>query len=192
MCPALGVQKVNEETGEESCYFKAVECLDVFFRAAVEEMVSSGQLSMKAKNKAPGGLQVKNMAVIPLFQSAISAKAKENAGEPLANPITRISLKFAEGGEPRKGVEFWDLTTRRPDPKDPCKTVCDPLLLGGEPLTTRNAHLIRPGSRLTGVSDLSAVCCSNMGVSVPCSVKTLFLEQAQPVGISVDDLLGED
>lgn len=192
VCPAFGIQARNEETGDESFYFRAVQCLDVFFRAAVAGMVGSGQLYVRAKDKAPGGLQVKNTTVIPLYQSAISAKAKENAGEPLANPITRISLKFAEGGEPRKGTEFWDLSTRRPDPKDPCKTVCDPLLLGGEPLTARNAHLIRPGSRLTGVADLGAVCASNMGISVPCSVKTLFLEQARPVGISVDDLLDED
>ena len=192
MSPALGIRKVEEGTGGESAYFKAIQFLNVFFQAAVGEMVGSGELFVKAKNKAPGGLQVKSTTLIPLYQSTISNKAKENAGEPLANPITRISLKFAENGEPRKGSEYWDLPTRRPDPKDPTKTVCDPLLLGGSTLSTRNVHLIRPGSLLTGVADLSAVCASNMGISIPCSVKTLFLELADPVGISVDDLLGEE
>ena len=192
MCPNLGIQKLDEETGAESAYFQAVQCLNTFFRDAVLDMLGTGQL-VKGKPKAGStGLAIKSDEVISLIQWTISAKAKENAGQALKNPITRISLKFAENGEPRKGTDYWDLSTRRPDPKDPCKTVCDPLRLDGETLSARNVHLIRPGSKLTGVADLSAVCCSNMGISIPCSVKALFLELAEPAGISVDDVLGED
>ena len=59
------------------------------------------------------------------------------------------------------------------------------------PLSASNCHQIAPGSKLSGVVDLSAACASTMGISVPIGVKVLFVELAPPKTFSEADIFGD-
>ena len=199
--PTLGIRKYPDLTDdepapgltEESAYFKAIECVDTFFQASVAKLLSEGVLYKKDRNAAKtGGMKIKNDAVIHLFQSMVSPSAKENPGQPLTNPITRLGVKFDDSGFPRKGTEYYDRTKRVPDPDAPGGFRYEELKLDGEPLSASNVHKILPGSKISGIADLSAVCASTMGISVPMAVRCLFVELAQPKKFSVADVFGDD
>jgi hypothetical protein len=198
--PTLGIRKYPDLTDdepapgltEESAYFKAIECVDTFFQASVAKLLSEGVLYKKARDAAAGGTKIKNDAVIHLFQSMVSPSAKENPGQPLTNPITRLGMKFDDSGLPRQGTEYYDRTKRVPDPDVPGGFRYEELKLDGEPLSASNVHKILPGSRISGVAELSAVCASTMGISVPMAVRCLFVELAQPKKFSAADVFGDD
>jgi len=199
--PTLGIRKYPDLTDDEpaagltaeSAYFKAIECVDTFFQASVAKLLSEGVLYKKDRNAAKtGGTKIRNDATIRLFQSMVSLSANENPGQPLTNPITRLGVKFDDSGLPRKGTEYYDRAKRTPDPDAPGGFAYEELKLDGEPLSASNVHKILPGSKISGIADLSAVCASTMGISVPMAVKCLFVELAQPKKFSVADVFGDD
>jgi hypothetical protein len=201
--PTLGIRKYPDLADDEalgapgvtaeSAYFKAIECVDTFFQASVAKLLTEGVLYKKDANAAAtGGTKIRNDAAIRLFQSMVSLSAKENPGQPLTNPITRLGLKFDDSGLPRKGTEYYDRAKRTPDPDAPGGFAYEELKLDGEPLSASNVHKILPGSKISGIADLSAVCASTMGISVPMAVKCLFVELAQPKKFSVADVFGDD
>ena len=187
--PTLGVQKYCGDDATPSAYFAAIECLDTYFQAEVAKRLGDGRLYKKSRDAAPNGTKVKSDNVVRLYQSTISLAAKENPGGLLTNPITRLGLKFDESGAPRKGSEYFQ---RRPDPDAPGRYVSGPLAFDGAPLSADNCHQIVPGSKLSGVVDLSAACVSTMGISVPITLKCLFVELAPPKTFSQADVFGDD
>ena len=187
--PALGVQKYCGDDAAPSAYFAAVECLDVFFQAEAAKRLTAGDFYKKSRDAAPGGTKVKNDSIVRLYQSTISLAAKENPGGLLANPITRLPLKFDESGAPRKGSEYFQ---RRPDPDTPGQYIGGPLAFDGAPLCADNCHQLVPGSKLSGIVDLSAACVSTMGISVPITLKCLFVELAPPKTFSEADVFGDE
>ena len=198
--PTLGIRKYPDLADDDaapgltakSAYFAAIECVDIFFQASVAKLLTEGVLYKTEANATPGGTKIRNDAVIRLFQSMVSLSAKENPGQPLTNPITRLGVKFDDSGFPRKGTEYYDRTKRVPDPDAPGGFTYEPLKFDGEPLSASNVHQILPGSKISGIADLSAVCASTMGISVPMAVKCLFVELAQPKKFSVADVFGDD
>jgi len=190
--PALGVQKYCGDAAAPSDYFAAVECLDAFFQAEVAKRIAAGLFYKKTRDAAPDGTKVKNDSIVRLYQSTISLAAKENPGGLLANPITRLPLKFDESGAPRKGSEYFQRSSAPDDPPEGRRYVSTPLVFDGAPLCADNCHHIVPGSKLSGVVDLSAACASTMGISVPITLKCLFVELAPPKTFSEADVFGDE
>ena len=183
--PTLGIQRYPDlkegdsvDQADQSSYFLAIECLDTFLQSAAAALLDAGMLYSKTPSDGPkpGSVKIKNSAVIRLFQEAVSLNSRVNPGMPLANPIARMGLKFADDGEPRKGVEFFEILKDSDPRKKECPIV--PLEFDGRPLCAANVHLLQPGSAISGVVDISAVCCSNMGISVPSSVRCLYIKLA--------------
>ena len=187
--PTLGIQKYKVGPDSEdpsrsalSPYFQVIAYLDRFFGAAVRRLLLDGDLHTKADaaEAPPGSLLIKSDSPIRLLQDAVSSASKTNPGMPLVNPITRITLRFDDHGEPRKGFEFFDLSTRRPDPAKEGGFLCDPLKFQGRAVCAANVHQIQAGSEISGVACLSACCASNMGISIPVSAECLFVRQPPP------------
>ena len=101
---------------------------------------------------------------------------------PLTNPITRMTLKFSESGGARRDIEFYDLGSRQPNPQAQGRWLYCPLLYDGEAVCSRDVHKIQPGPEVSGVVDLSAVCASTTGISVPSSAVCLFVKPSCPDG----------
>jgi hypothetical protein len=187
--PALGVQKYCGDEAAPSAYFAAVECLDVFFQAEAAKRLGDGRFFKKNRDATQDGTKVKSDHVVRLFQSTISMAAKENPGGLLTNPITRLGLKFDESGAPRKGSQYF---LRYSVPDAPGRYHSEPMAFDGAPLSADNCHQIVPGSKLSGVVDLSAACASSMGISVPITLKCLFVELAPPKTFSEADVFGDE
>ncbi len=179
------------EQQKQSDYFRAIALLDEFFQAAVAKLLSQGTLCKKAGTPPEGGVRIKNDHIISLYQRAISMSARENPGQPLTNPITRIRLNFDEQGNPRKGTEYYDLSSRVPNPDAPGRYLYSNLKFDDEPFCARNVHKILPGSKISGIVDLSAVCASSMGISVPAAILCLYVELAAARRYSPADIFGD-
>ena len=135
---------------------------------------------------------MKNSTVIHPFKGAVSMAAQTNPGMKLANPIARMPLKFGEDGAPRAGTAYFVGDTKHPDPDAPGRFTFDPLEFEGAPFSADNVHLLRPGSEISGIVDLSTVCASNMGISVPTSVQLLYVKSAAPTQLSMTYLFFAD
>jgi len=210
--PSLGIQKYSvpvsmSEGGEvvvsgggpppdeaRSPYFQAIECLDVFFQAEMERLMGAGKIITKSSKgpRAADAMLVGNSTVIRLYQDAVSHSAATDAGMALPNPITRISMKFDEtSGFPRKGTEYYDFDRQYPNPKDRSRFLCEELKFDGEPLSVKNVHNIRGGSEISGIAGLTAMCVSNMGISIPITLECLYLRLSAPLKFSMDDIFDE-
>lgn len=200
--PSIGVQKykvrietddagrpVGDLPGDDQCslYFRVLEYLDQFFYATMKARIADGtvvEIDARAEF-APGVIQVSSTKVVPAYQSHVSAQSRTNAGAKLANPITRANMKFdKDTGAPMR-VKFFDFSKRFRGAAG--NVDFEPLTFDGEPVTAYNVHNIRPGSTISGVVNLNAVCCSNLGISIPAAFEIVVVDAPVSFAVSVGD-----
>jgi hypothetical protein len=130
------------------------------------------------------------------MQDTISNQAKKNAGMAMPNPLTRFAMEF---GDTSKPVALYDKTK--------------PYMLNGKqqyeaatvetvnakgekvthPVTNDNIHkFVRSRSVLDGICDASAVCFSNLAISMPCKLSVGVVTPPVDNSVDVGDVYGED
>jgi hypothetical protein len=173
---------------DESMYFKAIELLDEFFEYEMTRRVEEGELYHRKPSRRVGGgqgIKVSNTKIYSLIQ------LETRAGETLLNPISRTKMKFDEKGMPQ-GLDIYDAT--KPYYCSKTKRRCyNRLTFHGEEVTSRNIHLLRSGSEVSGIATFSAACASSMGLSIPNAVVALIVTMPKANNaLSVSDILGEN
>lgn len=137
-----------------------------------------------------GVLMNNNTRVAVRIQERISKEAKNNAGELMANPITRVDIKEDKD----KGLlrcQVYDGTKPITGPNG--KRSYELAKVDGAPVTSANVHkFIRTRSICNGVIDHGAVCFSNMGLSLPVRFEILIVAPPAQRTLSIDDFFGED
>jgi hypothetical protein len=135
-----------------------------------------------------GAIITTNVKIVSLTQEFISSSAMKNAGMPLPNPMTRITMKFdqltgvAQTSFYDKDAPFMEGGAQRYDVGK----------VDGEPVNADNIHLfIPPGSIVDAMISID-VCLSNMGISMPVKVETVVVAKPMTKSSGLDDLYGDD
>ena len=175
-----------------SKYFQAIEYIQEYYMGEINARKDAGKIGIKNSGRPtlPGCLFVTNDRVVPMIQSHVSDDSKVNPGMALANPITRLPLKSDRDTKLMKAA-FYDASTRTRNPKTG-KSECDILTFDGEPVTAVNVHKIRRHSRFTTVAGATAVCISNMGISLQISLPMVAIKAPELIAKSLDDMFGDD
>ena len=142
-------------------------------------------------DRMPGLLQVAMVQVWPLVQTVVGPESKRKAdiGKTLANPVTRPGLSF-------------DLTTGAAitafyDKSAPYivdgKQKYEAGKVGDAPVTNDNVHkFVISGVRFDGVIDMSTVCFSKAGASMPTKSIILVVAPRASTKLDLDDLYGDE
>ena len=154
-------------------------------------MISISRTSRKKEGTSPPALIVQNSSVIQLYQSSISANAREGAGNdiPFERHITRIPIKFNEDGKPRIDFPITDLDKPYKD-LSTGKLAYHELHLDGETVNVNNVHKIPTRSTINAIVILDAVCLSQMGISIPIGLGLLMVKLAKDEEFDFEELFG--
>ena len=136
-----------------------------------------------------GATVVNNAKVASLVQETISHGATKNAGKPLPNPMTRITMNFDEKTKESK-FSIFDKSLPYVEAGKPKYEVAK---VDGVPVNADNVHkFILSRSLVDGIVDLSAVCISSMGISMPTKVEVLVVDKPVGAKVGFDDLYDDD
>lgn len=176
-----------------SPYFRAIEYLDRFFYEEMTARKDAGKIvAYDPRQKlAPGAVAVSSVRIVPMFQAQVSRDSKKNAGMELANPLVRINMKFDKDTQMAKKTQFFDFDKPLVDPASGKKSY-EPLTFDGHPITGHNVHKIISHSTVSGISNLNAVCCSNLGISIPSDIEVLIVELPKFNSVGIDDVFEDD
>ncbi len=155
----------------ESVLFKIVHAVETFFHAEVEKLVESGKIVKIRKGMTldKGTISVQSDEPLDSIQTHISANSEsKNAGGELANPITRLGVKFS-GKYP---TQFFDKSKPFTDNN---RTNFEQLSFDGEPVNEDNIHNIPRGSLLSGFLSIDSIVASSKGISAPRTLNALVV-----------------
>jgi len=142
-----------------------------------------------------GAMITSNVTITSLVQEYISPKAKQNAGRPLPNPMTRIAMNFNKTtGLPEEGLSFYD--KKKPYTADGKTKYEQGKVKENDkeyPVNADNVHkFVLSRSLIDGIINMDSVCYSNMGISIPVKAGPLIVEQRESRSFGIDDVLGDD
>jgi hypothetical protein len=125
-----------------------------------------------------------NCKVANLVQEFLGETAKKNAGAPLPNPMTRISMNFKPTGESM--TLFFDKSA--PYLADG-KQKYEAGKIDGVPINADNIHLfIKSRSVIDGIVNMTCVCFSSMGISMPTSLEVAVVQPPMDRAVYLDDV----
>jgi hypothetical protein len=201
--PTINVQKYNirvatdDLTGEiigelpgpetQSEFYQMVSYINQFFTEAIAGLQDRKAIVLQNPRvpTPPGAIAVSSIKIAELVQDFVSPRALKNAGMALANPITRVAIRFKKDAPyGADGVKFYDKT----------KPVMNSS--GGRSFeeinyTGLNIHNVKSQSKIYGTVDYGAICCSNMGISIPTSIKMMIIEPPVDRAQAVEDVFGD-
>jgi hypothetical protein len=138
-----------------------------------------------------GAIIAPSTKVASLIQEFISDQAKQNAGMPLPNPMTRISMKFDQTtGVADPNLKFFDKSREY---MAEGRKMFEEATVDGVPINDDNIHkFIRGGSLIDGVVDMGVVCFSSMGISIPVKVNVAVVSAPEARSVGLDDVYGDE
>lgn len=169
----LWSRKCKTKTGEELISVVGAEVEEEYpgfdFQNRPGELIALGAeitaWPPAAKALAKGAIVAPSTKIVELVQHTI--RAGKDAGKTLLNPIMRVTLPFDDTTGKAK-IPFHDAD--KPFRNSGGGVDFEPLLVDGAPVDVDNVHkAVVSGSSITGILD-AAVCCSNMGISIPASL----------------------
>ena len=150
------------ERAPKSEYFELLEFLEEFFKAEIGRRIKDKQIIETRRGP------VSNTNIVSLIK-----------GVSLDNPYVRFRVESHW-----RGNIIFDSTSGSRTKKGALKY--DFLVVDGVTVCPKNAHLIKRGSYISGIVNLGAVCCSQMGISIPARSMTLAVEP--PRGFDLEDV----
>jgi hypothetical protein len=136
-----------------------------------------------------GATIVNTTKVASLVQETISHGASKNAGQPLPNPMTRITMNFDDKSKESKFAIF----DKSLPYMEAGKPKYEPAKVDGVPVNADNVHkFVLSRSLVDGIVDLSAVCISSMGISMPTKVEVLVVDKPVGTKVGFEDLYDDD
>jgi hypothetical protein len=201
----------SSEGDKPSDLYRAIEYLDEYFYTEMSRRLENKQLILsdpRRDNHAVGGekngstsLIIPSAKIVPMVQTRVSQTTPSpDAGKRLENPICRLNIKVTGGQQ--QGVDkrppwqassvvtkFYDYTKPVEDAATGVITY-QPLLLDGAPVDRQNIHKIGKRAIVSGIVNLSAVCFSTMGISIPTSIGILIVyQQSSTLDMDIRDVL---
>lgn len=132
-----------------------------------------------------GVITTSNIKVAELVQTRVSDSSPKNSGCELPNPMTRIGMDFNKETGVSK-IQFFD--KQKPFMTDGKKKF-EAATVDGVPINADNIHkAIGSNTIIDGIADMSAVCFSSMGISIPVSVVVAVVERTRKTIIDFEDI----
>ena len=152
-----------------------------------EEIVLNNDLPEVLKDSA---IAVANIKITTFIQKRISFNDKNSPGQPLTNPIARLSLSF-ESKSPENDTVFLDGDRPFRD-KLTGKRAFKELLFNGKKIGADNIHLLKPRSVVSGLVEMPDICFSNFGISLLNRVSHLSCFAPKVRKMQIVDILDMD
>lgn len=143
---------------------------------------SGGEVLTKSTIIAP------KSSIANLIQEFVSEKSTKNQGQPLPNPMTRISLAFDNDTGAAK-MQIFDKSA--------------PYIVGGhqkfdvakiegKPVDADNVHkFVQSRSVIDGIIVMDSICLSSMAISIPVKAEVIVVERPVQRGVDIDDVYGD-
>ena len=189
--PTIGIRKYKtEEEEQQSELYKALNYYATFFfiemkrRLKNEEIVQNNDLPEKLKENA---ITAANINITTFIQKRISFNDKDAPGQPLTNPIARLTLSL-DPKSPENDTVFLDGDRAYRD-KSTGKRAFRELLFNGKKIGADNIHLLKPRSVVSGLVELPDICFSNFGISLQNRVTHLVVSTPKVRKTQIVDIL---
>ena len=163
--------------------------LEIRWRKTNNMIVSEDDVSSGDVVPGPTAIKVLSTRIVPIVQTMISTRAKENPGMPLPNPIVRSEIMFDQTTGETK-TEIYDSDKAYIDDND--DKAFDLATVEGKPINANNIHMfITSGSENTGTMH-RYVAFSNMGISAPGKVDVVVVKRRVRAKDTLADAFGGD
>lgn len=130
-----------------------------------------------------GCIIASSVKITSIVQEFYSKKSKKNAGQMMPNPATRVQMNFTG----TTAVRVFDKT--KPIGKNEFKEAT----VNGEKISDANVHnFINFGTVVDMSVDMSSICFSQMGISMPIKAILVVAERRERSEITVGSMYGED
>ena len=149
-----------------------------------EEIVLNNDLPEVVKDSA---IAVANIKITTFIQKRISFNDKDAPGQPLTNPIARLSLSL-DPKNPENDTVFLDGDRPFRD-KSTGKRAFSELLFNGKKIGADNIHLLKPRSVVSGLVEMPDICFSNFGISLQTRVSHLVVSAPKVRKTQIVDIL---
>lgn len=173
-----------------SDYFRFANYLDIFLQTEIHLEFASGRLlktAPRGKPLPPGSILVSIDKVVAVVQRYISPSAKKNAGMPLPNPITRITLKFDKDTFLPDQLKIFDRSKPYTDANGARRF--EEAKVGETPVTAVNVHeFVRSNAEFDGIFCADNICFSNLGISMPIYAPIVVMSPPVLREADLDDL----
>ena len=133
-------------------------------------------------------ITVANIKIASFIQKRISFNDKNTPGQPLSNPIARLSLSL---DSPENDTVFLDGDRPFRDKLTGKRAFCE-LLFNGKKIGADNIHFLKPRSGVSGLVEMPDICFSNFGISLLTRVSHLVVSAPKARKMQIVDILDMD